>query len=272
MSYVNIANPSAPLRGIAGLGALPRPVERLRVRNMLPRRRGIAGLGYAISATPPYFTPDPDQYVTITPTNGSPAFQADSTESYLQKNLVGQMQNSGQYNGWTLAQWIAAITADAVQRCGFYPGSCGSSTPEQLGQKYGTLAYQIMQMKATQQQASTPVPPPVPPMPVIAPPPPRQPVQVTTPPTPQPLNNGPAVGIPFVPLSTPPPVQVNTLPGATPAPAPAAAASGVDLSFLTNPISLFGFNVPMWMLLAGAGIGVYALSSSSSGTRGGRYR
>lgn len=110
----------------------------------------LGSLGYSFSPTPPYFTPDPQVWITITPTNGAVPFQTLSTESYLQSNLVGQMQNSGQYVGWTQAQWIAALTTDAQQRCAFFPGSCGNSTPEALGAKYGALAYQIMQQKQSQ--------------------------------------------------------------------------------------------------------------------------
>ena len=107
----------------------------------------LGSLGYSLSPTPPYFTPDPQTFVTITPTNGAAPFTVESTESYLQSNLVGQMQNSGQYVGWSLQQWVSALTADAQQRCSMYPGSCGTSSPSALGAKYGALAYQIMQQK-----------------------------------------------------------------------------------------------------------------------------
>ncbi len=340
MAYVNINTPSRPLRP-AGLGALPRPVQRMRIKNLLPR--GMGGLGYTIAAAPPYFTPDPEAYVTIAPTNGMAPFTVVSTESYLQKNLAGQMQNSAQYNGWSLAQWIAAITADAVQRCSFYPGSCGNSTPEQLGQKYGTIAYQIMQLKGSQAPSSPPTQTGAGPggggglvSPVgsvsivddqtrsgsqmrvgdtftlqITRAQPNAPVTVSvngsvtqqgttdasgnftlrgtvpnspgtqmqqwsvasTPTTPaqisftivaapsSPANSpagstGPGASIPLVPFTTP---AQSGAPGA-----------GFDFSFLTNPVSLFGFGVPLWILLAAGGAGVYALSGSGGG--GGRRR
>jgi hypothetical protein len=48
----------------------------------------------------------------------------------------------------------------------------------------------------------------------------------------------------------------------TPAPAPAAAAApAFDLSFLTNTVPLFGFNVPVWALGAAAVGGVVIFSS-----------
>lgn len=277
MSYVNIARPSAPLRGFgsAGLGALPRPVQRLRVKNMLPRGRGFRGLGYSISATPPYFTPDPETVVTISPTNGMSPFPVVSTESYLQKNLVGMLQstdvNLQQFPDapgatiarYTLAQWIADFTQQAQQRCSMYPGSCGSSTPEQLGQKYGTLGYQVMQMKPTQPGASSPPPPT--PTPQVTQPQPAQPQQ---------LSNGPAVGIPVAssPANSP---AGSTAPASSPAgqlprndAGNAAAIVAFNApAFLTNPVSIFGFDVPMWILLAGAGVGVYALASSDGGGR-----
>lgn len=116
----------------------------------------LGSLGYATSATPPFFTPDPQQFVTVPATQGGmDSFTVETTESYLQSNLVGQMQYSGQYAGWTQAQWIAALTADAIQRCNAYPASCAGTSPAALGQKYGTLAYQIMQLKG----ANTPPPP-----------------------------------------------------------------------------------------------------------------
>jgi len=259
MAYVNITRPSGGLNG-RGLGAIPRPVQRLRVKNMLPRGRG---MGYAISAAAPYFTPDPPTFVTVTPTTGALPFQVVSTESYLQQNLVGQMQNSAQYNGWTLAQWIAAITADAQQRCSFYPGSCGSSTPEQLGQKYGTLAYQIMQLKASQQPASSPAPVPVTPSGSFGP----NPTPGAIPPQ---VSSGPAIGVsvptsPASPAGSPGQASIPLVPFTTPA--QTSAPTGVDFSFLTNPISLFGYGVPLWMLLAAGGAGIYALASSGGGGR-----
>lgn len=147
----------------------------------------LGSLGYSFSPTPPYFTPDPQVWITITPTNGAVPFQTLSTESYLQSNLVGQMQNSGQYVGWTQAQWIAALMTDAQQRCAFFPGSCGNSTPEALGAKYGALAYQIMQQKQSQT--------------IYAPPPDNTLNNVAPTPTPIPVTNPTPVLVP--PSSTP---------------------------------------------------------------------
>ena len=48
--------------------------------------------------------------------------------------------------------------------------------------------------------------------------------------------------------------------------APAPTSSGFDLSFLTNTVSIFGFDVPVWALAA-AGVGGVALISSMGGRR-----
>lgn len=148
----------------------------------------LGSIGYTISPTQPYFTPDPQRFAIVPATQGGMAsYEVETTESYLQSNLVGQMQNSGQYVGWTQAQWIAALTADAVQRCAAYPASCAGTTPQALGQKYGALAYQIMQQKLSN---TIYAPPPsntldnVAPTPVVV----NQvpPTQVLTPPVPLP--------------------------------------------------------------------------------------
>jgi len=169
----------------------------------------LGSLGYAVSATPPYFTPDTQQFVMVPATpGGMSSYEVETTESYLQSNLVGQMQTHQQYAGWTQAQWIAAITADAVQRCAAYPASCQGTTPQALGQKYGTLAYQIMQMIG-----GNTAPPPsgnvldnvAPTPPVIYSPPPTQSL---TPPVPlPPITPGQVVN------GTP--VPTNSMPGLT---------------------------------------------------------
>lgn len=39
-------------------------------------------------------------------------------------------------------------------------------------------------------------------------------------------------------------------------------SSGFDFSFLTKPVNLFGFGIPLWGLLAAGGAGLYAFSGS----------
>lgn len=50
----------------------------------------------------------------------------------------------------------------------------------------------------------------------------------------------------------------NAPPSANPNPQP--ISTGVT-SFFSNSISILGFNIPLWLLLAGAGVGIYAFGS-----------
>ena len=91
------------------------------------------------------YTPIPQQEVMVYPTNGMSPYAVVTTDSYLSMNLHGQMQNAAPYIGWTLDQWIQAITADAQQRCAAYPESCAGTTPAALGAKWGAISFQLMQ-------------------------------------------------------------------------------------------------------------------------------
>lgn len=58
----------------------------------------------------------------------------------------------------------------------------------------------------------------------------------------------------------------GSTPSAAASPAGAPAVAGLDLSFLTNTVSIAGYNVPVWALGAGA-LGVVFLVSSMGGRR-----
>jgi hypothetical protein len=47
------------------------------------------------------------------------------------------------------------------------------------------------------------------------------------------------------------------------APSSSSKVSSLDFSFVTKPVSFFGFNVPMWALIAAGGAGLYAFSGGS---------
>ena len=106
---------------------------------------------YSISSTPPYFTPAPDQYTTITPTGGMIPFQADSMDSYLQK-FIGQSVSDmyGFING--TQSWAnggsAAITDNFIsmvqQRITAYPSMGQGIDPQAMGTQYGNLFMQVL--------------------------------------------------------------------------------------------------------------------------------
>jgi hypothetical protein len=106
---------------------------------------------YSISSTPPYFTPAPDQYTTITPTGGMTPFQADSMDSYMQK-FIGQSVSDmygfisgtqGWANGGT-----AAITDNFVslvqQRITAYPSMGQGIDPQAMGTQYANLFMKVL--------------------------------------------------------------------------------------------------------------------------------
>lgn len=107
--------------------------------------------GYSISSTPPYFTPAPDQYTTVTPTSGMIPFQADSIESYLQK-FIGQSV-SDMYGfisgtqGWANGG-AAAITDNFIsmvqQRITAYPSMGQGIDPQALGTQYANLFMKVL--------------------------------------------------------------------------------------------------------------------------------
>lgn len=197
----------------------------------------LGSIGYTISPTQPYFTPDTQQFVMVYPTNGMAPYEVETTESYLQSNLVGQMQNSGQYVGWTQAQWIAAFTADAVQRCASYPESCAGTTPQELGQKYGTLAYQIMQQKLSNT--------------VYAPPPPSNTLDNVAP-TPVTVTPAPSTNVLTPPTQTVPPSQLSN-----------GTATGTATNAMPGLTSWLESN---WVLLA-AGLAALAILPGMMGGR-----
>jgi hypothetical protein len=82
------------------------------------------------------------------------------------------------------------------------------------------------------------------------------------PPSPAPVSGAPAPASSPVPL---PAVQTWFPPIAGGSTAGAAAPS-FNLGFLTNKISIFGYGVPMWALLAG-GVGVVVVAQSAGGRR-----
>ena len=107
--------------------------------------------GYSISSAPPYFTPAPDQYTTVTPTGGMTPFQADSMDSYLQK-FIGQSV-SDMYGfisgtqGWANGG-SAAITNNFIsmvqQRITAYPSMGQGIDPQAMGTQYANLFMQVL--------------------------------------------------------------------------------------------------------------------------------
>jgi len=107
--------------------------------------------GYTISSTAPYFTPAPDQYVTVTPTGGMTPFQADSMDSYLQK-FIGQSVSDmyGFING--TQSWAnggaAAITENFVsmvqQRLTAYPSMGEGIDPVAMGTQYANAFMNVL--------------------------------------------------------------------------------------------------------------------------------
>ncbi len=110
-----------------------------------------AAAGYSISSTPPYFTPAPDQYTTVTPTSGMIPFQADSMDSYLQK-FIGQSV-SDMYGfvsgtqGWANGG-AAAITDNFIsmvqQRITAYPSMGQGIDPVAMGTQYANLFMNVL--------------------------------------------------------------------------------------------------------------------------------
>jgi len=106
---------------------------------------------YTISSTPPYFTPAPDQYVTVTPTNGMSPFQADSMDSYMQK-FIGQSVSDmyGFING--TQSWAnggaTAITNNFVsmvqQRITAYPSMGEGIDPVAMGTQYANAFMNVL--------------------------------------------------------------------------------------------------------------------------------
>ncbi len=107
--------------------------------------------GYTISSTAPYFTPAPDQYVTVMPTNGMSPFQADSMDSYLQK-FIGQSVSDmyGFING--TQNWAnggaSAITENFVsmvqQRLAVYPSMGEGIDPVAMGTQYANAFMNVL--------------------------------------------------------------------------------------------------------------------------------
>src|SRR5579871_3469300 len=107
--------------------------------------------GYSISSTPPYFTPAPDQYTTVTPTGGMIPFQADSMDSYMQK-FIGQSVSDmyGFINGtqgWANGG-AAAITNNFIsmvqQRITAYPSMGQGIDPQAMGTQYANLFMKVL--------------------------------------------------------------------------------------------------------------------------------
>ena len=107
--------------------------------------------GYSISSTPPYFTPAPDQYTTVTPTGGMTPFEADSMDSYMQK-FIGQSVSDmyGFING--TQGWAnggsAAITDNFIsmvqQRITAYPSMGQGIDPQAMGTQYANLFMKVL--------------------------------------------------------------------------------------------------------------------------------
>ena len=107
--------------------------------------------GYSVASTPPYFTPAPDQYVTVMPSNGMTPFQADSMDSYLQKYI--QQSTSDMYGfvsgtqGWANGG-ASAITNNFVamvqQRCAAYPSMSSGIDPVAMGTHYANVFMQVL--------------------------------------------------------------------------------------------------------------------------------
>lgn len=106
---------------------------------------------YSISSTPPYFTPAPDQYTTVTPTGGMNSFQADSMDSYMQKFISQSVSDMyGFING--TQSWAnggaAAITNNFVsmvqQRLTAYPSLGQGIDPVAMGTQYANLFMKVL--------------------------------------------------------------------------------------------------------------------------------
>ncbi|MDP9113517.1 MAG: hypothetical protein M3O20_07520 [Acidobacteriota bacterium] len=117
---------------------------------------------YNISSTPPYFTPAPDQYTTVTPTSGMVPFQADSMDSYLQK-FIGQSV-SDMYGFISGTQsWAnggsAAITDNFVsmvqQRITAYPSMGEGIDPQAMGTQYANVFMKVLSSVQVSQLGST---------------------------------------------------------------------------------------------------------------------
>lgn len=91
------------------------------------------------------YSPGPQVIVAVPPTHGGMVgYNVVDTDSYLQQALQGIMQNAQNYTSWTLQDWIDNFTKQAQQRCAAYGTSC-SDSPEALGNKYGNIAWNLMQ-------------------------------------------------------------------------------------------------------------------------------
>jgi len=107
--------------------------------------------GYTISSNPPYFTPAPDQYVTVTPTGGMTPFQADSMDSYMQK-FIGQSVSEmyGFING--TQSWAnggaTAINDNFIsmvqQRIAAYPSMGEGIDPVAMGTQYANAFMKVL--------------------------------------------------------------------------------------------------------------------------------
>lgn len=106
---------------------------------------------YTISSTPPYFTPGPDESVTVTPTNGMDPFPAVSMNSYLQK-FIGQSVNNmyGFIDG--TQSWAnggaSAITNSFVsmvqQRLAVFPSMGEGIDPVAMGTQYANALMNVL--------------------------------------------------------------------------------------------------------------------------------
>lgn len=149
LGAASTAAPSAPAT-VVSTGEAPAPMTMAAPSSSAPAEPQEPP-AYAVSSAPPYFTPAPDQYVTVTPTGGMTPFQADSMDSYLQK-FIGQSV-SDMYGfisgtqGWANGG-ASAITENFIsmvqQRTAVYPSMSEGIDPVAMGTQYANLFMKVL--------------------------------------------------------------------------------------------------------------------------------
>lgn len=108
---------------------------------------GVSGLGFTVSGSSPYFTPDPEQYISGT-TNGMPN-QAMTIDSSMQQYLssdVKRISNGQPPNGGTTPSGIQADYRRAAENyCNTSYGTigCAGQNADAVADKYSALFLQI---------------------------------------------------------------------------------------------------------------------------------
>lgn len=107
--------------------------------------------GYTISSTAPYFTPAPDQYVTVTPTNGMSPFQADSMDSYMQKfigqsvsDMYGFISGTQSWANGGATEVTNNFISMVQQRLAVYPSMGQGIDPVAMGTQYANAFMRVL--------------------------------------------------------------------------------------------------------------------------------